>query len=263
MLIRPFSDLHCELWAFKRLALLMDKVVPPLPTDCETVAVIAGDMGLAHIKESWLSCLEILSPRFLAVVYVEGNHFFWRNRWFDRIAELKQQVALPGNVHFLENGAVEINGVLFTGATLWTSLQDRNPFIMMEARHAMLDFEQIMKPNSRLLKPEDTVDRFEASKEFIFKTLRESAAKKKVVVTHHGISPLSIDNRFKGASINHAFMTDLDSEITENGPDLWVHGHMHNSCDYLLGKTRVIVNSYGYMDREMNPHYDRTLVVEI
>jgi len=263
MLIRPFSDLHCELWNLKRLAPIMDKIVPPLPTDSESVAVIAGDIGLAHIRESWLSCLEILAPRFMAVVYVEGNHFFWRNNWLDRIDELKQQLTLPDNVHFLENGTAEIGGVLFAGATLWTSLLNRNPFRMAEARRAMVDFYEIKKQDGQLLKPGETVDRFEVSKEFIFKSLRDSDEQKKVVVTHHGISPLSIDRRFKGDSLNYAFMSDLSSEITENGPDLWVHGHMHNSCDYLLGRTRVVVNAYGYMDREENPRYDSTLVVEI
>jgi len=264
MLIRPFSDLHCERWPDMRYQdTLMDGLITPLPTDHETVAVIAGDMGLAHRQETWQIRLEMLASRFRAIVYVEGNHFFWHNGWLDRIEELKQQVSLPGNVHFLENGTVDIDGVLFVGATLWTGLDKRNPHSMLKARWRMVDYDHIRKPNGRMLKPEDTVDRFEVSRDFIFRALKESTAAKKVVVTHHGISPLSIAERFKGNEINCAFMTDLSADIALNGPDLWVHGHMHNSSDYMLGRTRVIENSYGYMGHEINPHFNRLLVVEV
>lgn len=27
---------------------------------------------------------------------------------------------------------------------------------------------------------------------------------------------------------------------------LWIHGHSHDRCDYLLGKTRIIANPLGY-----------------
>jgi len=58
-------------------------------------------------------------------------------------------------------------------------------------------------------------------------------------------------------------MTDLSNEIIDQGPDLWVHGHTHNSFNYMLGKTRVVVNPYGYKDVEVNPQYDRNLVIEL
>jgi predicted phosphodiesterase len=58
-------------------------------------------------------------------------------------------------------------------------------------------------------------------------------------------------------------MTDLSNEIIDRGPDLWVHGHTHNSFDYMLGKTRVIVNPYGYKDVEINPQYNKDLVIEL
>jgi Icc-related predicted phosphoesterase len=58
-------------------------------------------------------------------------------------------------------------------------------------------------------------------------------------------------------------MTDVSNEIIDHGPDLWVHGHTHNSFDYILGKTRVVVNPYGYKDVEVNPQYDKQLVIEL
>jgi len=261
MFVRPFSDIHVEFWPANYIPNLLGMVVPPLATDRETVAVIAGDLGLAHRQESWLTVLRLLARQFLAVVYVEGNHFFYHNDFFGRIRELKSNVSLPHNVHFLENESVEIAGVIFVGATLWTDFLGRNAFSMQLARQCMRDYEVIRKPDGMLLLPEDTVDLFLESKRYIFETLRSAGGKKTVVVTHHGISPLSIHERFSGDGINCAFMTDLSAEIYDNGPDLWVHGHTHDSFDYLLGRTRVIVNPYGYQDVELNPQYEERLVI--
>jgi hypothetical protein len=45
MLVRPFSDIHIEFWPANNVARILGMVVPALPTDKETVAVIAGDLG--------------------------------------------------------------------------------------------------------------------------------------------------------------------------------------------------------------------------
>ena len=34
--------------------------------------------------------------------------------------------------------------------------------------------------------------------------------------------------------------------VRERQPKLWIHGHSHDRCDYLLGKTRVVANPLGY-----------------
>jgi Icc-related predicted phosphoesterase len=263
MLVRPFSDIHAEFWPANKIASILGMVVPPLPTDKETVALVAGDLGLAHRQETWLKVLSILAKKFLAVIYVEGNHFFYHNDFFGRIRELRTKVSLPKNVHFLENESIEINGVLFVGATLWTDFLGKDFFTMQCARKNMNDFVVIRKPNGLRLLPEDTVELFHESKNYIFDSLGNAAAKKTVVVTHHGVSPLSIHEKFRGDSLNWAFMTDISNDIIDHGPDLWVHGHTHNSFDYSLGKTRVVVNPYGYKDVEVNLQYNNNLVIEV
>jgi len=102
MLVRPFSDIHAEFWQPNKISRILEMVVPPLPTDKETVALVAGDIGLAHRQETWLKVVSLLSRRFRAVIYVEGNHFFYHNDFFGRIHELKTKLSLPANVHFLE-----------------------------------------------------------------------------------------------------------------------------------------------------------------
>jgi Icc-related predicted phosphoesterase len=263
MLVRPFSDLHVEFWQPNKIPRILEMVIPPLPTDKETVALVAGDIGLAHRQETWLKVISLLAKQFLAVIYVEGNHFFYHNDFFGRIQELKAKVSLPKNVHFLENESVEINGVLFVGAMFWTDFLGKDFFKMQYARTHMNDFFVIKKADGKHLIPEETVDLFEQSKRFIFDTLVAAGDRKRVVVTHHGVSSLSIHDQFRGDSLNCAFMTDISNEIIDHGPDLWVHGHTHNSFDYTLGKTRVVVNPYGYKDVAVNPQYDKQLIIEI
>jgi Icc-related predicted phosphoesterase len=263
MLVRPFSDLHAEFWQANKIDRILGLVVPPLPTDQDTVALIAGDIGLAHLPETWLKVVSLLAKRFLAVIYVEGNHFYYHNDFFGRIQELKSKLSLPGNVHFLENESVEINGVLFVGATLWTDFLGKDFFMMQYARTHMNDFFVIKKSDGTHLVPEETVDLFQESKRFIFETLVTSGKKKKVVVTHHGVCSLSIHDQFRGDSLNCAFMTDISNEIIDHGPDLWIHGHTHNSLDYTLGRTRVVVNPYGYKDVEVNSQFDKQLVIKL
>ncbi len=263
MLVRPFSDIHAEFWPANKIDRILGMVVPPLPADKETVALVAGDIGLAHKQETWLKILCILAKRFRAVIYVEGNHFFYHNDFFGRIQELKAKVPLPTNVHFLENESVEIDGVIFVGATLWTDFRGKDFFSMQYARKNMNDFEVIKKTDGLKLRPEETVEQFQESKRYIFEVLATAGDKKTVVVTHHGVSQFSIHEEFRGDSLNCAFMTDLSNEIIDHGPDLWVHGHTHKSFDYTLGKTRVVVNPYGYKDVEVNPQYDKLLVIEL
>lgn len=160
MLVRPFSDLHAEFWQANKIDRILGLVVPPLPTDQETVALVAGDIGLAHRQETWLKVVSLLAKRFLAVIYVEGNHFFYHNDYIGRIPELKIKVSLPKNVHFLENESVEINGVIFIGTMLWTDFLGKDFFKMQYARKNMNDFVVIKKADGTRLMPEETVDLF-------------------------------------------------------------------------------------------------------
>ena len=194
---------------------------------------------------------------------MEGNHFFYHNDIFGRIHELKTKLSLPKNVHFLEKESVDINGIMFIGATLWTDFLGKDFFKMQNARKNMNDFVLIKKADGTRLMPEETVDQFRESKKYIFDALANAGRNKTVVVTHHGVSPRSIHEKFRGDSLNYSFMTDISDEIIDHGPDLWIHGHTHNSFDYALGETRVIVNPYGYKDVEVNPQYDKQLLIEL
>ena len=46
--------------------------------------------------------------------------------------------------------------------------------------------------------------------------------------------------------MNVFFVCDMAPHVRERQPKLWIHGHSHDCCDYMLAKTRVVANPLGY-----------------
>ena len=98
-------------------------------------------------------------------------------------------------------------------------------------------------------------------REWLRRMLGEPVPGPTVVVTHHAPSDRSISTKYSGDTLNAAFASDLTDLM---GPAvLWIHGHMHNSSDYIERGTRVICNPRGYMPFEPNPDFNPDLVVEV
>ena len=68
----------------------------------------------------------------------------------------------------------------------------------------------------------------------------------------HAPTPKSIAARFKNSSINACFVSDLTEKICVWQPDLWLHGHTHDSFDYRVGRTRIVCNARGYAKAGVN-----------
>jgi hypothetical protein len=44
---------------------------------------------------------------------------------------------------------------------------------------------------------------------------------------------------------------------------VWIHGHTHDSCDYVEEGTRVVCNPRGYGPFELNAAFDPILTIEV
>ena len=82
-----------------------------------------------------------------------------------------------------------------------------------------------------------------------------------LVVTHHAPHPNSLDRAFDGDGTHAFFASDLSAMIEERGPDVWVHGHVHQHRDYRIGRTRIVCNPRGYPGEKSG--FDPGLVIEI
>lgn len=98
-----FSDLHLEFGS-------RFDVDPPPDAD---VAICAGDVLTKGVVPSlrWLG--ERLSHK-LPVVFVGGNHEYYNGSILEGIADARALSDYP-DLHYLENGIVEIDGITFVG----------------------------------------------------------------------------------------------------------------------------------------------------
>jgi len=235
MKIWIMSDLHTE----------FRKFVLPYPVPAADVCVVAGDIA----DQSPAKGLQILADTIAAhmpVVAVAGNHDFYRGSFLEGRREAK--AASNPNVFFLDDDWVDIEGVRFVGSSLWTDMDLRGTqkISMHDARSTMNDYKRIKyskKPFERF-KPWRSVKAHLESRSFLQRTL--GLPGKTVVVTHHAPSARSLPDEVLLDEASPAYASNLDDLILQDGPAVWIHGHVHHSCDYMIGATRVICNPLGY-----------------
>ena len=84
-----------------------------------------------------------------------------------------------------------------------------------------------------------------------------------MIVTHHLPSMQSVAARFKNDVPSAAYASHLDELVANSNAALWIHGHAHNSSDYVIGGTRVLCNPRGYASFALNRQFSPKLVVEV
>lgn len=258
------SDLHLE-FSCGRLS------VPKTDDDKDTILVLAGDIGLAAKTATYKEFVEDMSVQFKEVIYVMGNHEHYKGKFRTTKTKLLEAFADCPNVHILEKDVRVFDGVAFIGATLWTSMNNMDPFVMMDVKTNMNDYKTIRNgpvsmPWKCKLDPMDTVGDHLNAVHYIFEEIpkQKEAGNKVVVVTHMAPSWQSVDEKFKMDPMNGAYVSNLDYKIVDADPQLWFHGHTHVSLDYNIENTRVICNPRGYdTGTDLNPDFDNCKVIEI
>lgn len=215
------------------------------------ILVLAGDIVNGKKPEFFKQYFGDLK---IPIIYVPGNHDYWHGDIDITVNEFKASVR-DDNIHVLNRDYKIVFDTIFIGATLWTPLTDPTNL-------KFIDFEKIDGMTHDRWRNE-----FIKDYQFIKSTLENPLFidLKKVVVTHHLPTSRSVPERFKGDDYNIFFSSDECRALMEGdcAPYLWVHGHTHDSCDYVWGNSRVICNPYGYYGYEINEKFNPSLVVEI
>lgn len=204
------------------------------------------------------------------VIYVPGNHeFYGKRRVMKHVGDMKKK-AEGSNVHVLYNDAVEIEGVRFLGATMWSDFDlFKNPISIMIAQEKMNDFSFDRRDASIMVdvgKPftamHSRTEHF-VTREFLRAELEKTFEGKTVVVTHHAPSIQSVAEKYKHDALTPAYASSMENFMLM-GVDLWTHGHLHDNSDYMIGDTRVVCNPRGYHNPNMlNGDFDPTLVISL
>jgi Icc-related predicted phosphoesterase len=182
-----------------------------------------------------------------------------------KLTEEIKAAALGSNIHVLENDRVEIGGVVFLGATLWTDFRLNGDVVQAEvtAQYGMTDFRRIrVTPSFKRFRPSHARQLHAQSLQWLERQLAAERGNKIVVVTHHSPTARSIPRRFRNDPLNPAFASNLEPLIEVSGARFWIHGHIHERADHVIGSTRVIANPRGY-PTEQQIGFDPSMVVEI
>jgi predicted phosphohydrolase len=205
--------------------------------------------------------------KYKKVFYVMGNHEHYHGKFWKTKAELESMI--PSNVTLLENQFEEYEGVVFVGATLWTDMNKADPVTMHSMQNFMNDYRVITYHYPQYntyhkMRPADTVKMHNESKYYIEQTVKNHADKPVVVITHMAPTFESVNWKYKGERSNGAYCSDLSNLILDN-PNIktWVHGHMHDPVDYMVGDTRVLANPRGYLPWEEGNGFEPGLYFEV
>ncbi len=253
------SDLHHEIW--REHSPIID------PADSRPDAVIlAGDIDLGARAVAWAA----RNFSGLPVIYVHGNHEGYGRNLEDVHQEIREACAASGNVHFLDAGEFILGRVRLLGATLWTDFRlfgDQTRMLAMTAAgEVMNDYRRIRldRPGDRTLRPSDTAGLHARQKAWLAAKLKEPFDGATVVVSHMAPTMQSVEEEFRDDIVSAAYASRCDDIVAH--ADLWVHGHMHTSFDYRVGKCRVVCNPCGYLMRDgrpQNPDFDPNFIVEV
>jgi Icc-related predicted phosphoesterase len=114
------------------------------------------------------------------------------------------------------------------------------------------------------LYPQHTFQKHAASRRFLEERRSGLRDRKLVFLTHHAPSLRSVQQPRQAEVLTAAYASDLEYLMEDGrGPNLWVHGHLHNKSDYMIGSTRVVSNPRGYPGEPSYQAFDAGFVVVV
>ena len=223
------SDIHSEFYYGSFTGMLSRLVFVP---DLDFLLLPGDIVVVAHQSKTEMRVIfDFLASKARHVLLTFGNHEYYGSK-VGAEAEARIREVLPSNCHLLDNSATTIDGVEFYGGCMWFPDDPLNQLYERQLN----DFNLIGDFRSWV---------YQKNTEF-----RENGRKlirpETIVLTHHLPSPKSTHAMYAFSDINRFFVSDETELILEKKPRLWVHGHTHLPCDYMLGDTRVVCNPYGY-----------------
>lgn len=231
MKVALISDTHAHHWKSagpRRKNLwpaLVGSIVSSLELEKPDVLVDAGDYESPDVHDR-------ARDLGIVVLTIPGNHDYYGSPWpakgegpVDRFA-----VGVPdGESH-----------KIFAGATLWTDFDQRDPLLMWKAPRLLNDYRCAPGMTSDII-----ADLHDEHVDWLRRMCADGLPD--VIVTHHAPTMASISERYRGEGItNYLFASALEDLVFALSPKVWVHGHVHDPCDYAVGGTRVVANPCGY-----------------
>lgn len=241
MIVHFASDLHLE-YLNKRFPdyIRVDRLYTPFAD----ILILAGDI---HVGTEMVTKFgQWPHP----VLYVPGNHEFYDTAIEPQVSKIKEAAKNTALVVLHRDEYID-RGVRFLGCTLWTDYQlmgtgGRQLASMLACEARIADHRKIMGTTKvgQGFSAQQAYEWHLQERAWLEGKLNEPFDGKTVVITHHAPSRGSVHPRFRGDPCNAAFVSDLDELVQK--ADFWIHGHVHDTFDYMVGKCRVMTNPGSY-----------------
>ncbi|PCJ15012.1 MAG: hypothetical protein COB02_18445 [Candidatus Cloacimonadota bacterium] len=234
-----FSDLHLEFHKDGGSSFLESLLVSA------PYVILAGD--ICSVKQM-IEVYNEFSKKYKEVYFLLGNHEFYGSSFSKVFKEAQKVEKKFKNVHWLNRTTFTIEKQRILGCSLWFRDQWDNKLY----QQSLSDFSYIESFANYVYK--------ENQKDISF--LKTEVKEGDIVVTHHLPSHQSVSEQFKHSPLTRFFLCYMSDVIDEKKPSIWIHGHTHDSFDYLESSTRVICNPFGY-PREAKPKFNETCVISV
>lgn len=222
------SDTHIEIYP-RRLI----KVLNMLLTSEADVLVLAGDIG--NISQVEVLTKELNDAKRHTIL-VHGNHECYTTTRVNVVESLTKFSNNNEYIHFLNNSAVTLYDKTIYGGCMWTNFLS-SPVNALTAMRWINDFRMIHD-----MKKYHGIDEM-ITQHSLFRT--NSPETIDICVTHFSPSLLGV-GKWAGDPLNPYYHNDMGLFAHDKEVKLWLHGHIHEDVDYLLGETRVLTNPIGY-----------------
>lgn len=247
MRIQYVNDLHMEFGHW------------PVIEQAGDVLCVAGDLCTWDTRDKGFMWLQEQAKKFDQVFFVPGNHEHYGLHYYQVVRDFWTKIlAKEANIHYPEY-AVEHDGVVFVGDTLWTDLNGGNPIAVLDYNMCMNDARWVfankyMRENAR-------------QKEIIENQVWFNVDKPVVILTHHLPCKEMITAKWAGDRMNPAFanMDDWAENllIKYGNIKMWHFGHTHDTIHKTHYGCKFVCNPYGYHGHMVNPEYRNALILEI
>lgn len=265
MKFQIFSDLHQEHFNSYTEKYGKIQVRPDV-----SVVFLLGDISFG--LNSFKYAAKLYQEFGVPVVWIPGNHEFYGYEINDLLNKY-QKINYEGVIKLLglpsdniNDNMCIINGVRICGGTLWTNYKlyegsNRLPTQYDAAVSCRINDYNRIRNKDVLFTALDSIKLHEINYNVIKSILDIPYEGKTLVASHHGphsgsvhprYSPsiYSLDSKIELPGENRSFILNPGfcsylPELLEKA-DVWIHGHVHDSMDYMVGNTRVITNPRGY-----------------
>lgn len=252
MKIQYCSDLHLEMPA--NAAYMKKYSLEPVGE----ILILAGDILPFNLHKTQTDFIGYIADHFEMVYWIPGNHEYFGSDAATVANPLLEK--LRSNVWLVNNKMVAFNDVSFICTTLWSKI---DLLQALDIQRSVTDFKNILWEGRRFTTREFN-QLHNQSIAFLGQALKEVSTENTIVITHHVPTLQNYPSRYRNSPINSAFVTELYDLVFDSQAAYWIYVHHHyNIPAFTIGRTTLLTNQLGYVQRGENNWFNRRAVVEV